>query len=271
MNKIKLTPFKFRKINPKIENNVKYISNVDINKYLTGQPLNKYWTFDFIETISDYIDFNEVNTIFDIGSRDGYQSVEFRNWFPNSKIVAFEANPYLIDSCKSVTKDYNIEIIPNAVSDTNGKVDFYACTNIVGCSSLLEVNTNHPRSSEWQQQKITVDAIRIDNWCKNNSINKIDLLWIDVQGAEKMVLNGIGDFLNDVKAICTEVEISHMYNGSILKNELDEFLLDKGFIELQTFHMGFQPDGREIESLEEISMTQGECDVIYINKKYLYK
>jgi FkbM family methyltransferase len=269
MNKIKLTPFKFREINPKIEENKKYISNVDIEKYSTGEPLNKYWTFDFIETISNYINFNDIKTIFDIGSRDGYQSVEFRNWFPDSKIVAFEANPYLIDTCKSVTKDYNVEVVGNAASDINGKVDFYACTNIVGCSSLLEVNTNHPRSSEWYQEKITVDAIRIDDWCKNNHVDSIDLLWVDVQGAEKMVLNGIGKLLDNVKAICTEVEIAHMYKNSILKNELDIFLLERGFQEVQTFHMGWQSDGREIESLDEIAYTQGECDVIYINKKYL--
>ena len=210
-----------------------------------------------------------VKTIFDIGSRDGYQSVEFRNWFPNSKIVAFEANPYLIDYCKSVTNGHDIQIVQNAASDINGKVDFYACTNVVGCSSLLEVNKMHPRSSEWNQEKITVDAIRIDDWCKNNNIDSIDLLWIDVQGAEKMVLNGIGDFLSNVKAICTEVEIAHMYNGSILKHELDQFLLDNGFLEVQTFHMGWQSDGREIKNLDEIALTQGECDVIYVNKKYL--
>jgi hypothetical protein len=60
-----------------------------------------------------------------------------------------------------------------------------------------------------------------------------------------------------------------MYKNSILKNELDNFLLERGFQEVQTFHMGWQSDGREIESLDEIAYTQGECDVIYINKKYL--
>lgn len=92
MDNFKLTPSCFREITPKIESNKSYIDNVDFEKYKTGQPLNKYWTFDFIEVISNYLDFNDIKTILDIGSRDSYQSVEFRNWFPNAKIIAFEAN-----------------------------------------------------------------------------------------------------------------------------------------------------------------------------------
>lgn len=53
MGKIKLTPFVFTEINPKIESNKKFTKNVDVNKFLTGFPLNKYWAFDFIKTIGE--------------------------------------------------------------------------------------------------------------------------------------------------------------------------------------------------------------------------
>jgi FkbM family methyltransferase len=264
MRKIKLTPFVYREINPKIQSNKKFTKNVDANKFLTGFPLNKYWTFDFIETISDYIDFSEVKTILDLGSRDGYQSVEFRNWFPNAKIIAFEANPNQINLMHDVTKGYNIDIVPKAVGNYNGKTSFFLCSGNVGGSSLLKIG-NHTRSRTWYQKEIEVDVVRVDDWCKENNIVEVDLLWVDVQGAEKIVFEGCGDILNNVKAICTEVEIAHMYQDSVLKNELDNLLLDKGFVELITFHM----TGHEIDSLDEISDTIGECDVTYVNKKYL--
>ena len=88
---------------------------------------------------------------------------------------------------------------------------------------------------------------------------------MDVQGAEKMVLEGVGEYLKNVKAICTEVEVEHMYQGSTLKTELDKFLLEHNFVELQTFHMV----PIENVTLNEIKKLQGEVDVIYINKKYL--
>ena len=88
---------------------------------------------------------------------------------------------------------------------------------------------------------------------------------MDVQGAEKMVLEGVGKYLKNVKSICTEVEVEHMYHGSTLKTELDKFLLEHNFVELQTFHMV----PIENVTLNEIKKLQGEVDVIYINKKYL--
>lgn len=264
IDKFKLTPFKFREIKPKISNNEKYIKNVDANKFLTGFPLNKYWTFDFIETISNYIDFDTVKTIFDIGSRDGHQSVEFKNWFPEAKIIAFEANPNQISEMKRVTNGYDIQIVQKALGNYNGKTKFFICRNNVGASSLFKVN-DHLRSKEWPQYEIETGIVRLDTWCSDNKIKEIDLLWMDVQGAEKVVAEGIGDLLYNVKAICSEAEIEHMYHGSSLKKDLDELLSKYGFEEIQTFHMCPQNN----LTLDYLKKNQGEVDVIYVNKKFI--
>lgn len=261
----RLTPFKFREIITPISQNQKYINNVDENKFKTGYPLEKYWTFDFIETISSKIDFDSINVIFDLGSRDGYQSVEFRNWFPNARIIAFEANPNLINHMHQVTNGYDIEIVNYAVGNENKITDFYIANANIGASSLLQTN-QHFRSQEWPQYKTNVTMVRIDDWCKNNNISYIDILWVDVQGAERIVFEGVGDLLNNVKAICTEVEVEHMYHGSTLKEELDEYLLTHGFIEAQTFHMC--PE--ENLTYDYLKKFQGEVDVTYINKKFIY-
>ena len=146
----KLTPFKFREITKSLPCNEIYIKNVDEAKFLTGQPLNKFWTFDFIETISEHIDFNEIKIILDLGSRDGYQSVEFRTWFPDAKIFVFEANPNQFNQINSVTYGHNIEIVMSSVGNFNGKTSFYISPSNVGASSLLKIN-NHERRSEWHQ------------------------------------------------------------------------------------------------------------------------
>ena len=72
---------------------------------------------------------------------------------------------------------------------------------------------------------------------------------MDVQGAEKIVIDSLGDYLNEVKVIATEVGLQELYVNSTTKNELDK-LLD-GFIAL--------------DESPESSMT--EMDIIYINKK----
>ena len=70
---------------------------------------------------------NEKFIIFDIGSRDCFQSIEFYNAFPNSKIYAFECNPNTLDICKKNIEPYSdrITLIEGAVCDYDGNITFY--------------------------------------------------------------------------------------------------------------------------------------------------
>ena len=81
-----------------------------------------------IENFIKYIlNKNEKYIIFDIGSRDCLQSIEFYNMFPNSKIYAFECNPNTLDICKKNIELYSdrITLIEGAVCDYDGNITFY--------------------------------------------------------------------------------------------------------------------------------------------------
>jgi len=68
---------------------------------------------------------NEQLVIFDIGSIDCIQTIEFYKNFPNSKIYAFECNSNTLDICKKNIKPYNdrITIIEGSVCDYIGIID----------------------------------------------------------------------------------------------------------------------------------------------------
>jgi FkbM family methyltransferase len=191
-------------------------------------------TRNLMNRIADKINFDDINVIFDIGSRDALQSVEFASWFPNAKVYAFEANPDSIKLCTQTMDRYknesiNITLAPYAANNYNGDVSFYPVFNgNIGASSLLET-TNHTRSRSWKQTRTTVPCVRVDDWCKEHNISKIDILWMDVQGAEKMVLEGIGDLLNSVKVIQTEIGLQELYKNQMMKTELDSYLAGYGF------------------------------------------
>jgi len=57
-----------------------------------------------------------------------------------------------------------------------------------------------------------------------------DFLNIDLQGAELMALKGLGDDLNSINAIVTEVNLAILYKGCPRLYQLDLFLAKKGFI-----------------------------------------
>jgi TRAP-type mannitol/chloroaromatic compound transport system substrate-binding protein len=127
----------------------------------------------------------------------------------------------------------------------------------VGASSLLKV-TGEGRSSEWNQTEILSESIRLDDFMDMSKIDKVDMLWVDVQGAEKNVFDGMGEKLKDVKVINTEVGINKpLYKNSINAEELTEYMDKLGFKNMVTYYM----DG--------IFENNDEVEIIFINKKLL--
>jgi FkbM family methyltransferase len=214
-------------------------------------------TFDFIKKIEDKIDLENIDHVLDIGSRDACQTLELSDWFPNSKIHCFEPVPETAQWCKNNIKDRkNINFYEKAIGPTDGYIKFHKVVNgNIGASSLYKANNNHYYGKSYVQQEIQVECIRGDSFLKNNSIDKIDLIWMDVQGAEMEVLKSFGEHLQNIKAIHSEVGLDKIYQNSTVKNELIQFMEENGFF-------------------VECCLTNNlgiEEDIVFINKKFLIK
>ncbi|MFY7806837.1 MAG: FkbM family methyltransferase [Limnoraphis robusta] len=199
---------------------------------------------DFIEAIDCYFDRNSVKTILELGSRDGFIALEFTKYFPNATVYAFECNPEAVELCQKNIDGHNRVVLVNkAVSDHNGFVDFYAIdptltqTHLpdgsIGVSSLYQSKNLYPYET-YVQNKIQVEAIRLEDWARENQIEGVDLIWMDLQGAELKALQGVGNLLNDVRAIYTEVAYQQLYVDQPLFKDIDEYITAKGFRFLKT-------------------------------------
>jgi FkbM family methyltransferase len=193
-----------------------------------------------ITTFTDFLDKKSYtpSVIFDIGSRDCKQSVEFTRKYPNAKVFAFEANPDTIPLCKKNIQHFpNITLVEGAVHEYNGMVDFYkidtAKTRTTwadgnpGASSLFIANGTYPHEY-YIQNKVTVPCFRLDTICKKYSISP-DTIWIDLQGAELLAFKSLGSYLVDCKYIHTEVSHKPIYNGQCMFSEVDSFLTEANF------------------------------------------
>ena len=147
-------------------------------------------------------DFGNIRQVLDIGSWHLGQSIEFSNIFQNAKIDAFEPVPDSYQLCLQNLnnldnqKKNRIQIHNIALSNKTGKVPFYSIDMSVkqkidaGFSSLFKFNgklKNAYYDEELVQKKIMVQADTLDNWCMKNNVNNVDIIWIDVQGAELLV------------------------------------------------------------------------------------
>jgi FkbM family methyltransferase len=191
----------------------------------------------FLDIIKFY-DRGGIKTVFDVGSRDGAESVTFAEKFTEASVYAFECNPKTIPYLRERASKYTrIAAIEKAVTNYDGVTKFYP-TNMQtvtswadgnpGASSLFKANGNYP-AEKYMQDEIEVPCTRLDTFCKEKSIDKIDILWIDLQGAEMLAFESLGDLIHKVKFINTEVTFKEMYTGQCLFEDVNSFLTSKGF------------------------------------------
>ena len=78
-----------------------------------------------------------------------------------------------------------------------------------------------------QEEDFLVETSTLDNFYKSKNL---DILWIDVQGAEKLVLDGAKNTLKKVKAVFIEISIKNeLYVNSATMDKLNDILLKNNF------------------------------------------
>ena len=182
----------------------------------------------------------EVEVIFDVGACHALESVELSKKYPNAKVYTFEANPVSYNVCLENTEGYDsITVINEAVNDYDGLCKFYPMDKEKtittwedgnqGASSLYRANGQYDFIEKYVQYEIEVPCTRLDTFCEKNDIDKIDIIWMDLQGAELKALQSLGSLLDTVQIIHTELEMNPMYEGQCLFSDVNEYLTSNGF------------------------------------------
>jgi hypothetical protein len=83
----------------------------------------------------------------------------------------------------------------------------------VAISSIIDREVFNEIRKNQEIYKIEKRSIRIDTFCQDNSIEKIDFVKIDVEGAEFMVLNGCLSMLESGKIISGQFEVGIEESG----------------------------------------------------------
>jgi len=171
-------------------------------------------------------------TVIEAGAHKGYDTIELARHFPDGKIFAFEPVPALFEELNYNTRSFeNIQLFKFALSDRSGKAKMFISSGAsTGSSSLLPPKdhlVDHP--DVLFKEEITVDCITIDEWAEKEHLEKIDFLWLDLQGHELNVLKAATNILKTVIVIYTEINLKEVYEGAPLYHELRQWLECQGF------------------------------------------
>jgi FkbM family methyltransferase len=172
------------------------------------------------------------NGVLHVGAHQGEEASEYEKfgWLP---VIWVEAQPLLAKRLSETLDPSRHSLINAAVWDKDGlKMKFNLASNSQS-SSLLELGTHardYPDVSYTEEFEIITK--RLDTlFAKREMPNFINL---DIQGAEGMALKGLGNRLDSIDVIYTEVNRKEVYLGCTIVNELDAFLKAAGFERVAT-------------------------------------
>jgi FkbM family methyltransferase len=173
-----------------------------------------------------------------LGQHDDYGSSDWGFFAPNLMIYGFDADA---DACDAANADlenrqvnWKEQHIPLALSNEVGEKTLYVTQNPM-CSSLYPPNEPYLARFQGLPELVNLDfsigleITTLDDFCQEETVNEIDFLQVDVQGADLSVLEGGQEILKTVFAVQIEVEFSHLYEGQPLFADVDTYLRKQEF------------------------------------------
>ena len=98
-----------------------------------------------------------------------------------------------------------------------------------GASSLFKSNGFYDKIETYIQDEIKTNCHRLDYIMKIYNIPNVDIIWMDLQGAELLALKSLGEHLKSVQYIHTEVSHKPIYENQVMFDELHQFLIKNNF------------------------------------------
>jgi len=201
----------------------------------------------------------DVKLFLEIGAHEAAFSRELADFMPETRIIAYEANPFVYEKYKSQLPE-TIGYVNSAVGVDNSPKRFYIPRSIPtgrGDIKLSEINTTSSlRARAGQnvvQDEVVCQCTTIDSIMEENNWLEPCALWVDVEGAVGDVLFGSHRALRrNITMIFVEVETNSTWAGQWLASDVIEYLTTKNFI----------PAVRDCE-------TKWQYNQIYIHDSYL--
>jgi FkbM family methyltransferase len=139
--------------------------------------------------------------IVDAGAHTGDSAARYLELFASARIHCFEPFPDSFARLAARFSGHN-RVVPHqcALSDGPGESSFHTFVASVANSLLpaaKRIDPFVPRDQMRETGVITVQNVTLDEFCRSERINRIDILKLDIQGGELRALKGAARLLSE--------------------------------------------------------------------------
>jgi FkbM family methyltransferase len=195
------------------------------------------WGIDLFDDLRKLADPSSFNTVFDVGANVGRMSALFRKHFPVATIHAFEPVDSTFTKLQQTLGPHRrFALHKVAASDKTGSSKIRLFDDPAQNTLVEDLSDSYHINSRGFE---TIELRRLDDVISELRVNYIDLLKIDVEGFERNVLRGCGNYLEPKRIGYIYFEFHRIneirqdtssgVSGHSQLAELDQLLESKGY------------------------------------------
>ena len=173
---------------------------------------NNYMEFFVDGEYDEYLKGKEFNTVVDVGANAGIW-VEYIKYVAKcKKIYAIEPNTQALKTLRDTYTSDELTIIDKALCDKDGELEFFIDPNN---STIGSIRKNHQNSLVVSHK---IQGISFRTFIKENNIDHIDLMKMDIEGGEYPFFESMQK--EDLDKIGTILVEYHLQGGQTLDKEV---------------------------------------------------
>jgi FkbM family methyltransferase len=178
----------------------------------------------------------DIKGVLHLGASTGQERNEYDNYCKGD-VLWVEAIPSVyLELVKNIEPYENQRAFNACLSNVDDdEVVFNVSNNESQSSSILELGVHmdiHPEVHYVDQIKMKTK--RVDTLFEGHSFKNINFLNVDLQGAEHLAIEGMGDLIKHFDYALLEVNMQETYRGCMLIDDLDYFMMQRGFERVET-------------------------------------
>jgi len=203
--------------------------------------------FSVIELVQNYN--VRPSNILHVGAHLAEESQDYDKYF-KVPVLWIEAQPHLCLELKKRLNPTTNTVVEACILDKDGESLIFNVSSNSQSSSLLNFGTHSLNYPEVLViKKVSVKTQRLETILQGRKTP--DFINLDIQGVELKAIRSLGDLINQVQVIYTEVNNRQVYENCDLISEIDNYLSEYGFKRIAT----------------RWELKAGWGDALYVNKK----
>ena len=212
------------------------------------------------EIVDYFLPYNPV--ILEVGGYEGENTAFLAQNHPKGRVIVFEPNPRAFFILEERVKGFsNVTACNSALSLYNGNTKLHLNQGIYhnnpefeSLSSLLEESEH--KLPYFIGSTLEVPCVLLDDWCRENQVDHIDFIQLDVEGFELQILRSSPHILQTVNVITAKTNFAKFRVGTTQYAELKRFLEESGFVMLSHWY-------REGLQGEATFVRKTICDLVF--------